>query len=112
MNRRFIITAVAAFLILMVGFPALIRLTADWYWYQSLEFQTVFLKTVGAKLMLGLGAGLAAFLFLYANLWFAQRGVIPHPLIVSVGPKPLVDVTRVIRRLAVPIALFFAFVMG
>ena len=77
MPRRMLVGIVVfgAILLVFLAAPALIRLAADWYWFQAVGFQAVFTKTLAAKLVMGLGVGLAAFLFLYFNLRFAQRGV-------------------------------------
>jgi len=50
-----------------------------------------------------------AFAFLYANLRFAQRGIVPNPVVMPASAQtPAVDVTRLVRRLALPAALAFA----
>jgi len=54
-------------------------------------------------------AGGVAFAFLYANLRFAQRGIVPNPVVLPASAQtPAVDVTRLVRRLALPTALAFA----
>jgi uncharacterized membrane protein (UPF0182 family) len=115
MTRRalILIIAIVAILLLAVGFPTLVRLAADWYWFQAVGFETVFLKTISTKIVIGLGVGLFAFAFLYTNLRFAQRGLVPKPVMVSLNPKaPTVDVTLLFRHLAWPVSLFLAFLVG
>jgi uncharacterized membrane protein (UPF0182 family) len=115
MTRRavILIVAIVAILLMTVGFPTFLRLAADWYWFQAIGFETVFLKTIGTKLVLGFGVGLFAFAFLYTNLRFAQRGLVPKPVMISINPKaPTVDVTQLFRHLAWPISLFLAFLVG
>src|SRR5262245_53344725 len=104
MTRRFPLAAtLGAIVLLVVGLPVLVRLSVDWLWFQSVGFQSVFLKAIALKLELGIGVGLFAFGFLYANLAFAQRGLVPLPVLVSVrGEAARVDVTRLLRRLALP----------
>ena len=41
-------------------------------------FETVFVKTLATKITLSVVAGLFAFAFLYLNLRFAQRGLVPR----------------------------------
>ncbi|MSR06144.1 MAG: UPF0182 family protein [Gemmatimonadetes bacterium] len=114
MRRRLVlIAAIAAIGLLVIGFPTLVRLLADWYWFKEIGFQRVFLKTLGVKVILGLGAGLFAFGFLYANLRYAQRGVVPHPVLFKLNPDvPAVDITRLFRRLAIPVAAALSFLIG
>src|SRR5213078_1235996 len=95
------------FLVLLVfALPTLIRLAAEWPWFNSIGYGRVFTTRLLAGGLLGLVVGAIAFAFLYANLRFAQRGVTPNPVLVRLNPQaaPL-DVTRFVRRLALPAAL-------
>ncbi len=114
MNRRAIVVAiVATAFLLVVGLPVFVGLTADWYWYQAVGFQSVFLKSTGTEFAVGLGVGFGAFAFLFGNLRFAQRGVVPHPVLFAINPRtPSFDLIRVFRRLALPAALFLSFLFG
>ncbi len=105
---------IGAILVLILASPTLVRLAADWYWFQAVGFQTVFVKTLVTKIALGLGAGLFAFAFIYANLRFAQRGLVPKPIVFSLdrSESRQLDLTRLLRRLALPVALFLALVIG
>ena len=97
----------------LTSLPSTIRLLSDWYWFSAVGFQSVFVKTLGTKLLLGFGTGLLAFGFFYANLRFSQRGVVPDPLVVNINAKtPKVDVTRLLRLLALPVSGFLAFIVG
>ncbi len=80
----------------------LIQLLAEWPWFSALGYERVFATRLIASLLLGIVAGGAAFALLYANLRFAQRGIVPNPVV------PAVDVTRLVRRLALPAALVLA----
>src|SRR5207247_5032267 len=87
---------VLLFLVLLVfALPTLIRLAAEWPWFNSIGYGRVFTTRLLAGGLLGLVVGAIAFAFLYANLRFAQRGVTPHPVLVRLNPQaaPL-DVTR------------------
>lgn len=109
----YLMLLIAVFFLAVTGLPALIRLTADWYWYQSLGFETVFLTTLGTKLVLGLVVGLVAFAFFFVNLRVAQRGMVPDPLVVRLSDRqPGIELTQLLRQLAWPIALVLALLMG
>src|SRR5438045_2268988 len=87
----------------------LIQLLAEWPWFSALGYERVFATRLIASLLLGIVAGGAAFAFLYANLRFAQRGIVPNPVVIQANAQtPAVDVTRLVRRLALPAALAFA----
>jgi uncharacterized membrane protein (UPF0182 family) len=107
------ILLIAAFFIAVTGLPSIIRLAADWYWFDALGFQTVFLTSLGTKLVLGTTVGLIAFAFFFLNLRVAQRGLVPDPLVVRLSDRqPGLDLTQLLRRLAWPIALVLALLMG
>src|SRR6266487_1231230 len=87
----------------------LIQLLAEWPWFSALGYERVFTTRLIASLSLGIVAGGAAFALLYANLRFAQRGIVPNPVVMQMNAqRPAVDVTRLVRRLALPAALVLA----
>src|SRR6266542_789158 len=87
----------------------LIQLLAEWPWFSALGYERVFATRLIASLLLGIVAGGAAFALLYANLRFAQRGIVPNPVVMQMNAQtPAVDVPRLVRRLALPAALVLA----
>ena len=87
----------------------LIQLLAEWPWFSALGYERVFATRLIASLLVGIVAGGAAFALLYANLRFAQRGIVPNPVVMQMNAQtPAVDVTRLVRRLALPAALVLA----
>ncbi|MGH7538233.1 MAG: UPF0182 family protein, partial [Gemmatimonadales bacterium] len=103
--------AVVAVLLLLL--PALVRLAAEWPWFASLGYGRVFTTRLLAQALLGVVVTGVAFAFLYVNLRVAQRGVVPEPLIVRFeGGAAAVDVTQLLRRLALPLALGVSLLFG
>jgi len=91
----------------------LIQLLAEWPWFSALGYERVFATRLIASLLVGIVAGGAAFALLYANLRFAQRGIVPNPVVMQMNAQtPAVDVTRLVRRLALPAALVLALFIG
>src|SRR5439155_1132357 len=91
----------------------LIQLLAEWPWFSALGYERVFATRLIASLLLGIVAGGAAFALLYANLRFAQRGIVPNPVVMQMNAQtPAVDVTRLVRRLALPAPLVLALFIG
>jgi len=98
---------------LFLFFSNLVPLAADWLWFQALGYERVFTTRLVAALVLGVAVGGVVFAFLSVNLRLAQRGLVPNPLVVQVGTgAPAVDVTRLLRRLALPTALVLALLFG
>ena len=94
--------------ILLFFISPLIRLLAEWPWFSALGggYERVFGTRMIGSLLLGIVTGGVAFVFLYFNLRFAQRGVVPNPVVMQMNAQtPAVDVTRLVRRLALPVSL-------
>ncbi len=105
-----VVLAIVAVLLLL---PSLVRLAAEWPWFTSLGYERVLATRLLAQGILGVAVTAIAFAFLYANLRLAQRGVVPEPLIVRfVSEAPGVDVTQLLRRLAMPLALGVSVLFG
>src|SRR6266478_4005336 len=112
-RRRVALWLLVGLGVLIVFISPLVGLLAEWPWFTALGYQRVFATRLVASFTLGVLAGGAAFAFLYANLRFAQRGVVPNPVVVQGNAqRPAVDVTRLVRRLARPAALAFAFFLA
>jgi len=106
-----VLLVVVAILLLLL--PALVRLAAEWPWFSSLGYERVFATRLVAQALLGLVVGGVAFAFLYLNLRLAQRGVVPDPLVVRFdGGAAALDVTGLLRRLALPAALGVSLLFG
>ena len=112
MNRRLIVAIFAGLFLLFIGFPTLIGIATDWWWFQAIGYQSVFVKQTVAETSLGIGIGTFAFAFFYANLRFAQRGLVPPVLIGVKGQTPQLDLTRLFRRLAWPASIVLAVIIG
>ena len=108
-RRRVVLWLVVGLGLLIFFISPLVGLLAEWPWFSALGYQRVFATRLVASFTLGVLAGGVAFAFLYANLRFAQRGIVPNPVVMPASAQtPAVDVTRLVRRLALPAALVFA----
>ncbi len=108
-----LIVGLAAVLVALTGLPALVDLMADWYWFEALGYQSVFLAALKAKLGLGVVVGVLAFLFIWVNLRLAQRGLVPDPMVVDLrSGLPKLNLTRLVRVVSLPIAALFALLIG
>jgi uncharacterized protein len=112
-GRRRVVLSVVGLGLLVFFISPVIGLLAEWPWFSALGYQRVFATRLVASLTLGVLAGGVAFAFLYANLRFAQRGIVPNPVVIQANAQtPAVDVTRLVRRLALPSALALALFIG
>src|SRR3989441_10700863 len=111
-RRLGLVVLVVLFALLLVLFN-LVPLAAEWLWFQALGYERVFTTRLVAEAGLGVGGGGLVFAFLYVNLRIAQRGLVPNPLVVQISSgAAALDVTRLLRRLALPTALGLALLFG
>src|SRR5213596_2406078 len=112
-RRRLSLVVLVVLLALLLLLFNLVPLVAEWLWFQALGYERVFTTRLVAEALLGVGIGGLVFAFLYVNLRIAQRGLVPNPLVVQFSAgAAAVDVTRVVRRLALPTALVLALLFG
>src|SRR5438128_7890439 len=112
-RRRLRLVLLVLLIALFLSLSTLVGLAAEWLWFQALGYERVFTTRLVAEVVLGVGVGGLVFAFLYANLRIAQRGLVPNPLVVQVSSgAAAVDVTRLLRRLALPTALGLALLFG
>src|SRR2546425_12407629 len=104
-RRRVVLWLVVGLGLLIFFISPLVGLLAEWPWFSALGYQRVFATRLVASFTLGVLAGGVAFAFVYANLRFAQRGIVPNPVVMPASAQtPAVDVTRPGRRLGPPAA--------
>src|SRR5947199_2031752 len=112
-RRRLGLVVLVLLFALFLLLSNLVPLAAEWFWFQALGYERVFTTRLVAEAVLGVAVGGLVFVFLYANLRIAQRGLVPNPLVVQVSSgAAAVDVTRLLRRLALPTALGLALLFG
>ncbi|HXL08532.1 MAG TPA: UPF0182 family protein, partial [Gemmatimonadales bacterium] len=112
-RRRLRLVVLVLLIALFLSFSTLVELAAEWLWFQALGYERVFTTRLVAEVVLGVGVGGLVFAFVYVNLRIAQRGLVPNPLVVQVrSGAAAVDVTRMLRRLALPTALGLALLFG
>src|SRR6266702_1940461 len=112
-RRRLGLVVLVVLFALLLLLSNLVPLAAEWLWFQALGYERVFTTRLVAEAVLGVGVGGLVFAFLYVNLRIAQRGLVPNPPVVQFSSgATAVDVTRLLRRLALPTALGLALLFG
>jgi uncharacterized protein len=89
--------------------PALIRFSANWYWFRELGFEKVLISEIVTRLTLMAGVAVVAFGLLYTNVRVALRRARPLPALmgdmISIAPNLPPEI---VRRLATGVCIFFA----
>ena len=88
-----------AALVLFVALPALADLYIEWLWFGEVEYQSVFLKSLATRWLLGIMAFLVAFCVLLGNLRQAVRGA-TRPFVLFAGGGDLQPIVLERRHLA------------
>jgi uncharacterized membrane protein (UPF0182 family) len=108
-----LIIIVAFVLLSMVG--QILGLYTDWLWFREVQFTSVFVTMLRTQVILGVVTAVAFFVILYLNVLLAWR-LSPRDAIVVAddalglpGPEVL---EPYIRRLAVPVSLILALLVG
>jgi uncharacterized protein len=112
-QRRVLLTIAALAFLIFIGLPWLTSVAADWLWFQEIGFETVFLRQIVTRVLLFVGVGLFAYLFIRLNISFAQRGPVLQPVVlVSEAGGPPLDLVQLAGRVLKPVTIVFAFLFA
>jgi len=116
MHKRITMTAVIiALFVIFGGLSFAVEMYFDYLWFSELGKTVVFTTALYAKSILGSGILLISFLFVYLNLYFANRG----PGLIQIGiPTPTGQITaytveaETVRRMAGLLAAAVGIILG
>ena len=108
--RLFLVAIFVVFIFLL----NIISLVTDWWWFSELGYSQIFIKSLVAKMGLGLVVTVFAALFLLTNFFFAIRSKIPWltTLPTSLVGQPVSLDDRLVRKLAVVFSFILALFFG
>jgi uncharacterized membrane protein (UPF0182 family) len=112
-RRRVLILLFGVIVAALLLFPALTTVLADWWWFREIGYQIVFTRELTTQFLVFLvGAGVTAGV-IYLNLRIAQRGLVLNPIVFTIGElAPRVNLTALLRRVSLPLALGIGFLAG
>jgi uncharacterized membrane protein (UPF0182 family) len=111
LRAPFVLFALA--LLLLVLFPAGSALVTDWWWFQEIGYEVVFIRTLQTQVVLFIAGAVLFGGMLFLNLRLAQRGLVPDPVLLQLAPSaPRLNVTAGVRRLSLPISLGLGVIAG
>ena len=86
LRRRLTLILLSAAFAALFLFPSFVALLTDWWWFQEIGYQVVFTRELTTRVLLFLAAGGLTSGVLYLNLRIAQRGLVPNPIVLQLGP--------------------------
>ncbi len=115
--RRFSYLFFIIIVALLLVWPLWAGFYTDLLWYRELGFQTVFVRTLSTKVILGLVLGLLAAVFVYLNLRLALRLSLPLKVVrrvfnVEGRMMTTPDLSGLMKRLALPGSLVVGIFVG
>jgi uncharacterized protein len=113
LRRRLTLILLSAAFAALFLFPSFGALLTDWWWFGEIGYRVVFTRELTTRVLLFLAAGGLTFGVLYLNLRAAQRGLVPNPVVLQLGPEAQpVDISAALRRLSLPVSLGFGVLAG
>src|SRR5688500_18544018 len=108
--RRFITWVVGAMFIALIIIPWLASFATDWLWFSEIGFQSVFATSLAWRLGLFILGGAFTFAYFYGNVRIARGAGTGFPVLyVNRGDGVSVDVSRMVTKVFVPVAVVLSF---
>ncbi|MDP1710361.1 MAG: UPF0182 family protein, partial [candidate division WWE3 bacterium] len=113
-TKTFSLVFIGVVVAFFIFFSSIVALVTDWWWFSEVGFTEIFLKSLGAKVILGLTAGLFAVAFLLTNFLVAVRSKIPWTAAIpeALIGQPLNLKDRIVKKLGIIICLVIAFLIS
>ena len=111
-GRQAIRVLLVVVVLVLIVFPAMMRLSADLFWFQEIGFQRVFMTELLTKALLFIIVSTVAYALLAINLRFARRGGTPVNVFSGQVPESLTELIEKLPRLTTPAAAVFALLAG
>ncbi|HEX6943720.1 MAG TPA: UPF0182 family protein, partial [Gemmatimonadaceae bacterium] len=111
-GRQAIRVLLVVIVLVLIVFPAMMRLAADLFWFQEIGFQRVFATELVTKALLFVIVSIVAYALLAINLRFARRGGTPVNVFSGQVPENLTELIERLPRLTTPAAAVFSILAG
>jgi len=103
-----------AIFVVFISISNLVGLVTDWWWFSEMGYNQIFIKSLGAKIVLGLSATVFTAAFLLINFSLAIRSKIPWlaALPESLVGQPVTLDNRLVQKLAFVFSAILALFFG
>jgi uncharacterized membrane protein (UPF0182 family) len=111
-SRQAFRVLVGILLLVLIVFPAMMRLAADLFWFREIGFQRVLTTELITKAVLFVIVAVVSYVVLIANVRVARRGITGANVFSGQVPEAVMDLIERLPRLTTPAAAIFAFLAG
>src|SRR3989344_389447 len=97
-----------------VFFSTIVAFVTDWWWFTEVGYTEIFIKSLGAKVVLGLTVSIIASIFLLINFLVAVSSKIPWLATIpeSLAGQPISLDNRMVEKLCIIICLVVSLFFG
>jgi uncharacterized membrane protein (UPF0182 family) len=108
--RRFVTWVVGTMFVALIIVPWLAKFATDWLWFSEIGFQTVYATSLAWRVGLFVAGGAFTFAYFYGNVRIARGTGTGFPVLyVNRGDGVPVDISRMVTKVFLPVALVLAF---
>ena len=108
--RRFVLWVVGAMFIALIIIPWLASFATDWLWFGEIGFQSVFATSLVWRVGLFILGGAFTFAYFYGNVRIARGAGTGFPVLyVNRGDGVTVDISRMLTKVFLPVAVVLSF---
>ncbi|MEA3293099.1 MAG: UPF0182 family protein [Patescibacteria group bacterium] len=111
MKIKYFILIVVLFFIFIL--PSIVHLLTDWFWFQEIGFENIFITILSVKVLLGLIVGLITFTLIYFNLKIACLLTKHKPVLIALNQRAeQIDIGKHIGKIILYFSLLIGFFTG
>lgn len=113
-RRRILLTSMLVVVLALWLLPTAVTLITDFWFFREIGYQVVFTRELTTRVLLFFIVGVPTVGLLQLNLRMAQRGLAPVHFTMPVGDGTvnLVNLTTLIRRISLPVAIVIGVMVG
>jgi uncharacterized membrane protein (UPF0182 family) len=113
-HRRIILTSILVIVLALWLLPTAVTLITDLWFFREIGYTVIFTRELTTRLLLFVVVGVPTAAILQFNLRMAQRGLAPVHVNIPAGDGTanLINITAVVRRLSLPLAIVIGVMVG
>ena len=113
-SKFFTWIAIGLIFLFFIFFSSLVSFITDWWWFSEVGYTEIFIKSLGAKVVLGLAVSIIASIFLLINFLVAVSSKIPWLATIpeSLVGQPISLDNSMVKKLGIVVCLIISLFFG